>query len=157
MAAELEIEGFVGGLTHLQKCLHGMIVCKGHQMAFELGGGIHAIGKSLGDFFKEVDEARKSFVLLDENGKPEAYVYDSEDKDYCEKYDPSVVLKSTQTIGAKVDPEKSNDAKVYEEQINKEKIKVTLKKSIDMKKVEKLAGEGVFEGVDISPLFEFFK
>lgn len=156
MSKELEIEGYLDELKSLENCFNEMIMAKGHKMTFQLSGSISSISKSIKSFFKDIDEARKTFVVLNDNNQPENYVYDSDDKGFCEKYDPTIDLKPTQRLGFKIVSGKEEDASEYENQLNQRKIKVQLPEVIDMVKIKDLSEEGVFDGINISPLFQFF-
>jgi len=156
MSEELKIEGNLGGLVSLRDCFFKMISCKGHKLSFEIGGYIHSISNSINLFNQELDEGRKSLALLDEKGNPESYVYDKIDASFCEKWDKQTPIEEGQYTSIKIDPEKQEDAFVFEEKINKQKIKVCLKSALNMSKIEELSKSGVFQGVDLSPLFFFF-
>lgn len=128
-------------LFRISNTIGAMVTKTGHKMSYSLNYNLNKSIPLFDDFQKRLEKAKEAFYEIDENGQKKVHeVKDEEGKVVAQSY----VLKK-ETI---------DEYKDMVAEFKKETFNVTFKK-LDQDKFETAMDEGIFDGIELTALFEF--
>lgn len=135
-----ERKGYAAGALYaLANCFSEMITKTGHGMSYALNYNLNLTGKAFNDFQERLNKAKDAFYELDEKGDKK--VEKVKDKDGKEV---GIYVFKPGTESEREEMLKDFDAERFDLDL----------KILNPQKFEKAMDEGIFDGIDVTILFE---
>ncbi len=141
-----------GALEAVLITLTEMVKTKGHGLAHSLNYNLFRGRAVLKDFYDRLEESKKSFMLLDENGEPRKFVILMNGA-LGPELTEDMTLQPGQQIGNKVDPDFKEEADKMLNDFSEELLNVDFKQ-LGEKKLNEALENSIFDGIDLTPLFD---
>lgn len=137
-----ELESILGTISK-------MLETKGHGLAYSLNYNLHQGKKVLTDYYERLEEAKKGFFEKDENGKIKQYILTD---DGLEPWDQKKAEPGANPVG-KIPQEQTAEANEMLKNFNEELLNVNFKQ-LDENKLNEALENSIFDGIDLTPLFD---
>lgn len=139
-------------IESLLNCLALMSKVKGHGMAYELSFNLSKSRVAFMEWLGRFNEFRNSMFLKDEKGNPLKFVA-SKDGEILKPLEKDYKLQDGEFESYKVPEESLEEFRSASSEFNSEDMTLELKKISDSK-IQEACYKGLFDGIDISILFD---
>lgn len=140
-----------GKLIEFSNLLFELSKTKGHGLSYEIGKNLNELKKKVEEF-QSLSKGIETTFLTDETKA----VFDSEKGTFLRFYNEGEELRENETIGNKLSPSEALEYNQAKNRLENDSFIVGLVQ-LDEKKVKQAFEKGIFEGVDVSPLFELLE